>query len=106
MQDAVFFDKETFGRDRLVLHNEGEADITAFLTRTPLSDAVKTDIARLYLSRADFLTGRSIADKRALLARTSYANCLTQHGSHARRCRTSRPSRMTSSASVSMPWPR
>ena len=83
MKDAVFFDKETFGSDRLVLHNEGEP-ITAFLTRTPLSDAVKNEIARLYLARTDFLTGRSIPEKRALLARTSYATYLTQY------CRLSR----------------
>ena len=76
--DAVFFDRETFGRDRLVLH-EGDEAITAFLARTPLADDVKTDIARLYLSRADFLTGRSIAEKKALLSRTSYADYLTRH---------------------------
>lgn len=78
MKDAVFFDRETFGSDRLVLHDESEP-ITAFLTRTPLSDPVKREIARLYLSRADFLTGRTIAEKRALLAKTSYADYLTKY---------------------------
>ena len=76
--DGVFFDAETFGRDALVMHNEDEP-ITAYLARTPMSDLVKKEIARLYVSRADFLTGRSIAEKKALLARTSYADYLTRH---------------------------
>lgn len=76
--DGVFFDRETFGRDALVMHNEDEP-ITAYLARTPLSDAVKKEIARLYVSRADYLTGRSIAEKKALLARTSYADYLVKH---------------------------
>ncbi|HEX4933342.1 MAG TPA: FAD-dependent oxidoreductase, partial [Gemmatimonadaceae bacterium] len=44
--EGVFFDKETFGRDALVLHDADEP-ITAYLARTPLSDAVKKEIARL-----------------------------------------------------------
>ncbi|MEP7381721.1 MAG: NAD(P)-binding protein [Gemmatimonadota bacterium] len=78
MQDSVFFDQAMFGRDRLVLHEEGQS-ITAFLARTPLADAVKKDIARLYLSPSDFLAGRTVPEKRALLAHISYANYLTKH---------------------------
>ncbi len=78
MLDSVFFDRETFGSDRLVLHDESKP-ITTFLARTPLSDAVKKDIARLYLTPTDYLTGRSVAEKRALLAHTSYADYLTKY---------------------------
>jgi spermidine dehydrogenase len=85
MRDAVFFDRETFGHDRLVLHEDGEP-ITAFLARTPMSDAVKKEIARLYLARTDYLAGRSLAEKRVLLSRTSYRDFLIRH------CRLSRES--------------
>jgi spermidine dehydrogenase len=78
MHDAVFFDRETFGRDRLVRHETGEP-ITAFLSRTPMSDAVKKDIARLYLARTDYLAGTSRPEKRQLLSRTSYRDYLTRH---------------------------
>ncbi len=76
--EAVFFNKEKFGRDALVLHDE-EEPITAYLARTPLSDAVKKEIARLYVTPTDYLTGRSIPEKKALLARTSYADYLTRY---------------------------
>ncbi len=78
MQDSVFFNRETFGSDRLVLHDE-KAPITTFLARTPLADAVKKDIARLYLTPTDYLAGRTVAEKRALLAHISYADYLTKH---------------------------
>jgi len=83
MGEAVFFDREKFGRDALVLHNEDEP-ITSFLSRTPMSDAVKKEIARLYVVRTDYLPGRSIAEKKALLARMSYGTYLTRY------CRLSR----------------
>jgi len=76
--EAVFFNKEKFGRDALVLHDE-EEPITAYLARTPLSDAVKKEIARLYVTPTDYLTGRSIPEKKAILARTSYADFLTKY---------------------------
>ncbi|MFN8666803.1 MAG: NAD(P)-binding protein [Gemmatimonadaceae bacterium] len=78
MGEAVFFNREKFGRDALVSHNEDEP-ITAYLARTPLSDAVKKEIARLYVTPTDYLTGRSIPEKKALLARTSYADYLTRY---------------------------
>ncbi|MBK8060863.1 MAG: FAD-dependent oxidoreductase [Gemmatimonadetes bacterium] len=49
MGDGVFFNREKFGRDALVLHDE-EEPITAYLARTPLADSVKKEIARLYVT--------------------------------------------------------
>ncbi|MBK6843294.1 MAG: NAD(P)-binding protein [Gemmatimonadetes bacterium] len=78
MGDGVFFNREKFGRDALVLHDE-EEPITAYLARTPLADSVKKEIARLYVTPTDYLPGRSIPEKKALLARTSYADYLSKY---------------------------
>jgi spermidine dehydrogenase len=85
---AVFFDKETFGSDRLVLDprpNRHADDETFELTETaaakfiaeaPLSDTAKKDFLRLYSEKKDYFPGLSSAEKKARLARMSYANFL------------------------------
>jgi len=77
MGDGVFFNRETFGSDRLVRHVD--EPVTAFLSRTPLADDVKKDLARLYMARTDYLAGRTAAEKWELLSRTSYRDYLLLH---------------------------
>ena len=73
---GVFFDKETFGEDRLVT-GRGELGWREFLARTPLSERARNDIARLYEDRVDYMPGLSLKEKEAALRRMSYRDFLT-----------------------------
>ncbi|MEZ5284035.1 MAG: hypothetical protein R2712_04335 [Vicinamibacterales bacterium] len=70
----MFFDKETFGHDRLVA---GDPRDPAFLAEAPLTDPVKRD-PRLLTERTDPMAGMSMADKKARLARMIYAEFVTR----------------------------
>ena len=73
---AVFFDRETFGQDRLVA-GLGSTPWPEFLAKAPLKDDIRRDIARVYTEKVDYLPGLSAAQKRAKLAKVSYADFLT-----------------------------
>jgi spermidine dehydrogenase len=75
---AAFFDKETFGEDRLVT-GMNTTPWPEFLAKSPLSDAVKKDIARVYTEKADHLPGMTPEQKIATLGKISYADYLTKH---------------------------
>jgi spermidine dehydrogenase len=77
MGTAAFFDKETFGEDRLIA-GMNATPWPEFLVKAPLSDVAKQDIARVYASKVDYLAGLSKAEKRAKLAKISYAEYLTK----------------------------
>jgi spermidine dehydrogenase len=77
LNTACFFDRETFGEDRLVL-GMGSAPWPEFLSKTPLSEAVRRDIARIYAEKVDYLPGLSQEQKYARLAKISYADYLTK----------------------------
>ena len=49
-----------------------------FLAQAPLSDAARRDIARVYADKVDYLTGLTREQKRAKLAKMSYADFLTK----------------------------
>ena len=74
---GVFFDRETFGADRLVV-GAAAKPWRELLKDAPLASSVKDDIARIYEARIDYLPGLSSDEKKARLARMSYADYLTK----------------------------
>ena len=75
---AVFFDKETFGADKLVsgppaeLGGGNELTIAKFIGEFPLPEVVRRDVVRLETSTEDFLPGLNSAEKKDRLTRISY----------------------------------
>ncbi len=72
---GVFFDRETFGADRLVA-GYGKLPIREFLAASPLSERVKSDLARLHDGKEDYLPGFSSDEKKTKLAHVSYRDYL------------------------------
>ncbi len=77
LKTACFFDRETFGQDRLV-PGMGSTPWPEFLGKTPLSEVARRDIARIYSEKIDYLPGLSREEKSARLAKMSYADYLTK----------------------------
>jgi spermidine dehydrogenase len=79
LREAYFFDRETWGHDRLLVGAPEEASgFTAkFLSQSPLTATARRDLQRLYDPRQpDYLPGLSEADKKLQLARMSYHDYL------------------------------
>jgi len=85
LKSAVFFNKEKFGSDKLLVGEPGgrrgnEAEKTRswadFLAKAPLSEAARRDIARIEESKVDYMPGLLSAEKKARLAKISYRDFL------------------------------
>jgi spermidine dehydrogenase len=74
---GCFFDRETFGEDRLIF---GMMSVPwpEFLSKAPLAENVRKQIARLYDDKTDYMPGLSREQKRARLAKLSYGDFLTK----------------------------
>jgi spermidine dehydrogenase len=89
LKAACFFDGSVFGVDRLCPQQTDSVyfpatdfdpkDIEAFIANAPLAPQARQDLQRLYFSRIDYLTGKSRAEKSALLERISLKEFLEQH---------------------------
>src|SRR5271166_3176056 len=89
MRSSIFFDKETFGADRLVVSlptfSGGEQEYIAsdkpevwkqIQAEAPIAEQAKRDLERLHHSQEDYFPGLSSEEKKAKLARMSYATYL------------------------------
>ena len=91
LRPKIFFDKETFGTDKLVTNissrggNESGESAKAsaelfkqFLADAPIADQAKQDLQRLHQEPKDYYPGLTSDQKKAKLARISYANYLKE----------------------------
>jgi len=89
LRSKIFFDKETFGADKLVVNPNprggDEAEdaskfstelMKQFLAEAPIADQAKIDLQRLYQDPKDYFPGLTSEEKKAKLARISYASFL------------------------------
>jgi spermidine dehydrogenase len=72
---GIFFDRETFGFDKLVVGVETKP-WAELLADAPLTPTVRADIARLYEAKIDYMPGLSSKEKKERLARMSYRDFL------------------------------
>jgi spermidine dehydrogenase len=83
LRNGVFFPKEKFGEDRLVVGTPGGSATpdawNEFLAKAPLPDAARQDLARLQRSdQPDYLAGLSDVEKKRQLLQMSYQEYLVK----------------------------
>jgi spermidine dehydrogenase len=91
LRPSIFFDKETFGTDKLVINphfsgfDESGINETAsvgalrtFLAEAPMSSKARQDYERLLSEPKDYLPGLTSDEKKARMARISYAKYLIE----------------------------
>jgi spermidine dehydrogenase len=76
LKRGLFFDKETFGADKLVV-GVGTAPAAALLADSPLSPQARADYVRLNEGLIDYFPGLSSDEKKHRLAKMSYRDFLT-----------------------------
>ena len=80
LKSAYFFDKETFGTERLVSGipspNSEAKDWADYLAKTPLSADAQRGIVRIQTEKADYMPGLSQSEKKDKLSRMSYRDFL------------------------------
>jgi spermidine dehydrogenase len=79
LHQGVFFDRETFGVDRLVVRKDKSRQATAtFLAQTPLAEQVRKDILRIEHGNEDAMPGLTSDQKKDRLSRISYEHYLLE----------------------------
>ncbi len=71
LQSGVFFDRETFGADKLKV-GLGRIPYKEFLADAPLSAPARAQIVKIQEGKIDYLAGLSSAEKKDRLSRISY----------------------------------
>ena len=90
LHSGIFFDKETFGSDKLLPSPLSESSDEqppgleagtrweTFSQHAPIAEQAKQDLRRLCEEKKDYLPGLSSREKKGRMARMSYANFLTE----------------------------
>jgi spermidine dehydrogenase len=91
LRPKIFFDKETFGADKLAVNpsprggTESEDSsagspelLKQFLADAPLAEQAKRNLQRLFQEPKDYFPGQTSDEKKAKLARMSYASFLKE----------------------------
>ncbi len=83
LTEAVFFDKETFGVDRLVpqkgLHYFGVDFTLENVSQIPIAEAARKDLLGLQQASVDYMPGLTPEQKRLKLIKTSYKDFLLHY---------------------------
>ena len=83
LTEAVFFDKETFGTDRLVLqkglHYFGVDFTLESVAQLPIAESARKDLLRLQHAKVDYMPDLSPEQKKTKLIKTSYKDFLLQY---------------------------
>jgi len=77
LKPAVFFDRETFGADQLIVGTD-KANLAQALRRAPLSAKARDQIIELETGSVDYLPGLSSDEKKQRLSRMSYQTFLRE----------------------------
>jgi spermidine dehydrogenase len=76
LKQGTFFDRETFGADKLVLGLGGsrsdKSALAQAVLQAPLSDRARQEIVQIETAHIDYLPGISSAEKKQRLSRMSY----------------------------------
>ncbi|MEZ5492234.1 MAG: FAD/NAD(P)-binding protein [Gammaproteobacteria bacterium] len=75
LKGSQFFDRETFGEDRLIV-DYNNLPIQDAMAQAPLSQQAKDDVVRLYGTRENYFEGMSAEETRRHLSQMSYKDYL------------------------------
>src|ERR1700743_3213227 len=75
MRAGIFFDKETFGADKLVA-GIGNVPVRDLLASAPLSAQAREQIVQIQEAKVDYFPGLASSQKKQLLSRMSYESFL------------------------------
>ena len=78
LNHSIMFDEETYG-ERKLARGYGSLPWDEFAAQTPMSDAAKADLVRVFTEEKDYLQGMSYDEKYALLSKTSYLDYLRDY---------------------------
>src|ERR1700722_2769858 len=83
LSEAVFFDKETFGTDRLVpqkaMHYFGLDFAFDNVSHMPIAEVARKDLIRLQSATVDYMSGLSPQRTKSKLLKTSYKDFLVRY---------------------------